>query len=100
MIEIRTETKDNGSWSQYLEVGTYEQDRFGDQVWKRAGYAKKFSGLTVHTKTDGRGAAAHTRYIIEVPDGFAYVIRRTTNPGGGDRSRKYEVLYEPMGPMG
>jgi hypothetical protein len=95
MQEIRTETKDNGSWSQYIEVGTVATDAFGDDVFTRKGYAKNFPGLSVQRKADGYGAQQRTRWIIQVSDGFAYVIRRVTNPGGADHARKYQVLYTP-----
>jgi len=80
-------------------VGEATVDAFGEIVFTRKGYAKAFPGLTVARKYDGHGAATYCRWLIEVPDGFPYVIRRVTNPGGSRRQRSYEVLYAP-GPEG
>lgn len=96
MPEIQTETKEQGSWSQFIEVGVLEKDRFGDTVFQRKGYPKDFPQLTVHRKFTGQGAAKRCRWIIEVPEGFPYVIRRVTNPGGSDRARRFDLLYTPL----
>ena len=94
-MQIQTETKDNGSWSQYLEVGKNTKDAFGDVVWKRMGYVKDFPVLKPQRKTEGRGAAQYTKWLFKVPEEFPWIIRRTTNPGGSDRSKRYDILYLP-----
>ena len=81
--------------SQYIEVGEATVDVFGDTVFTRKGYAKAFPGLTVVRKYEGSGAATRCRWLIEVPDGFPFIIRRVTNPGGNRRQRTYDVLYAP-----
>ena len=93
-MKIETETKDNGSWSQYLEVGTNVQDDFGDVVFKRKGYPKDFKDLKVLRKTEGRGAGQYTRWLITVPDDFPWIVQRTTNAGAGARKR-HDILYLP-----
>lgn len=100
MTQIQTETKDNGSWSQYLEVGLYVKDAFGDIVFKREGYPRNFPALCIQRKIEGRGAAQHTKWLVDVPADFPWVLRRVTNPGGSDRNRRYDNLYEPCHSLG
>ena len=95
-MEIRTETKEAGSWSQYVEIGTYESDAFGDQRFRRKGYAQHTPDLKVQRKWEGTGTARYCRWIIGIPEGYPYTIRRVTNPGGQERHRKYDVLYSPQ----
>lgn len=96
MPTIQTETKEHGSWSQYLEVGVEKIDAFGDVAFARKGYAREFPGLTVQRKMTGNGAATYCKWMIEIADDFVFSIRKVTNPGGGDRQRKYEILYRPV----
>ena len=94
-LEILTTTKEGGSWSQYVEVGATSVDAFGDTVFTRKGYAQKYPGIEVIRKYEGAGAAKYARWIIRVSLSFPLVIRQVTNPGGGQRERKYDVLFTP-----
>lgn len=92
-LEILTTTKEQGSWSQYIDVGKIETDAFG-QVFTRLGYAKKFPGIEVVRKYEGKGASTYCRWLIRIAPDFPYIIRQVTNAGGSDK-KKAEILYQP-----
>ena len=95
LLEILTTTKEQGSWSQYIEVGRFTTDAFGDEVFTRAGYAKAFTGIQAIRKYEGRGAGTYCRWILRLVPDFPYVIRQVTNPGGAQRERTYDILFQP-----
>ena len=89
------ETTAYGSGAQDIDVGSQTLDAFGDLVCVRKGDARSFPGLSVARNDEGRGASTCCQWIIEVPEGFKFMIRLVTNPGGDQRHRTYDVLYAP-----
>ena len=94
MKKILARTKEQGSGSQYIEVGDFYVDEFDDEEWNRLGYAKNFEGIEVKRKWEGAGASTYCKWIIKVPEGFAHAIRITTNVKRGPR--EHEILFNPV----
>jgi len=90
---ITTTTKPTGSFRNWLEVGHYEIDDFGDAIWRPSPdrYPHKDSRLTVQRKYDGRGKAQEIRWIIDVPANYPLSILCKS----GDNRCDDVVLWQP-----
>ncbi len=88
---ITISTKPNGSGSNWLEVGIFVEDDFGDQVWTptQARYPHRDQELKVKREFEGRGAAQRIYWKIIVPDGYKnLIVQRWSN---GD----VEAIFTP-----
>lgn len=88
---IEATTKPTGSGSDWLEVGAFEVDEFGDKIWKPTAerYPNKDTRLKVKRDYDGRGASQRIYWKIIVPDGYDKMI--VCKSGNGVDS----ILYDP-----
>jgi len=93
MPTILTDTKPNGAGRNWLEVGAFVIDDFGDRVWQPSGdrYPQKDPRLTVTRKYDGRGARQRIRWRIEIPENYPLTIVCRS----GDSRHPDSVEWEP-----
>lgn len=92
MPTIRAETRPNGAYADWLEVGKFVTDKFSDEVFRPTAfrYPNKSEKLQVARKFEGKGAYERIRWLIEVPDDYpcAIVVRSR-------RDGITETLYTP-----
>lgn len=88
---IEATTKPTGSGSDWLEVGNFEVDEFGDKVWKPTTerYPNKDTRLKVKRDYDGRGASQRIYWKIIVPSGYDKTIVYKSSKGVDS------ILYAP-----
>jgi hypothetical protein len=97
MEQIYVETKPEGAGNNWIEVGKFVKDAFGDTVFKAAPckYPHKDSRLTVQRKYEGRGANTKIRWIIDVPENYDLVIYRRSGDKRPGLGTQEEVLWRP-----
>jgi len=83
-----------GSYSSYVECGSYKVDKFGDTVWERETYPHKDERLEVKETLDGAYGKAQTWAILKiiVPDDYPLVIREK---GAGKQVNGYTLDLHP-----
>lgn len=92
--------KTGGSYSCYLAYGTFETDKFGDEVFTRVGYigdpAKAAKGIGIDRKSDGKygGAQHYYHYILEVDENFKYFILEVGS--GKQTSGSKKIIFTPL----
>ena len=94
LIEI--ETKPSGHQNNWLELGKFEMDKFGDKVWKpcqNPRYPNKSQKLECKREWSGRrgGASEKIFWKIIVPDDYKLFIVQRWGDG------EIKVLYSPEG---
>lgn len=91
---IEIETKPSGHNSNWLELGNFETDNFGDKKWtpcKNPRYPNQSSKLECKREWSGRrgGASEKIGWKIIVPDGYKLTIVQRWGDG------EIKVLYSP-----
>ena len=92
---VSIETKPNGSGNNWLELGKFEVDNFGDKVWKpnqNPRYPNQAKELEVKRTWSGNrgGATERIQWAIIVPVGYSLTLVKRW--GDGDK----EILYTPQ----
>lgn len=94
MKQIKYTYRQWGSYAQYIETGSYEADEFGDLKWKRHGYPKDDSRLTVKFEVHGAWGKNSTESTVKilVPDDYPLVIRATGSGKQSGRDKPVELF--------
>jgi hypothetical protein len=86
---LEATTKPNGSGRNWLEIGQFITDEFGDEVWQHdeARYPQHDPALTVKRDYDGRGNSQQIHWKIIVPEGYTKTIVKRWADGSVERIR-------------
>lgn len=92
---VSIETKPNGSGNNWLELGKFEVDNFGDKVWKPSKnprYPNQAKELQVKRSWSGNrgGATEKIQWSIVIP--LNYSLTLVKRWGDGHK----EILYTPQ----
>jgi len=100
VMRIDITVKTGGSYACYLAYGSFKMDKFGDEIFVRAGYIGNPKdapeGVKVERKSDGKygGAQHYYDYILEVAEDFAFYICEI---GSGKQMGKHrKILFTPL----
>jgi hypothetical protein len=91
---IETQTKPNGANNNWLEIGKFEVDKFGDKIWRpnpKPRYPNQSQKLECKREWSGNrgGASEKISWKIIVPDDYKlFIVQRW---GDGD----IKILYSP-----
>lgn len=100
IMRLDISVKTGGSYSSYLAYGTFEMDKFGDEVFTRKGYIstqdKSPKGVVVERKSEGSyGSASHYyHYIVEVEEDFKYFILEVGS--GKQTTGSKKIIFTPL----
>ena len=92
---ISIETKPNGASNNWLELGRFEKDNFGDEVWKpnpNPRYPNHDKRLEIKRSWSGNrgGASEKIQWAIIIP--VNYPLTLVQRWGDGDK----KILYAPQ----
>lgn len=100
IMRLNISIKTGGFYSCYLAYGTFETDKFGDEVFTCVDYidnpAKAPKGIGIDRKSDGKygGAQHYYHYILEVDENFKYYILEV---GSGKQTRgSKKIIFTPL----
>lgn len=93
MTTISTETKPEGAFRNWLEIGEYIVDDQQRRRWKHAPqrYPKRDARLTVRCDSQGRGASRNLYWVITIPDGYPLTLLKKS----GDARHSDEIFWQP-----